>query len=98
MNCKAAFYTLNRVTDNGNSAIGPLIIEAIVDTMGEIGLAFEFLSLPIVLPIPIVWMVDMDEGKSDIANAVEKEKRIESEAYNPKSIIGYPKWAKEKVY
>ena len=61
-------------------------------------MAFGFLSVLIVLPVPIVWMVDMGEGKSDVANAVEKKKGIKSEACNPKSIIEYSKWAKEKVY
>ena len=71
--------------DDGNLAIDPLIIEVTVDTMGETGMAFGFLSLPIVLPVPIVWMVDIEKGKSDVANALEEKKGIKSEAYDPRS-------------
>ena len=64
---EAAFYALYAITDKGSSAVGPAIVGAIVDSVGIIRPAFAFLAVLIVLPMPLVYMVDVQKGRADAA-------------------------------
>lgn len=62
---EAAFYALYAITDKGSSVFGPAIVGAITDAYGEIRPAFWFLALLIGLPIPLMFLVDVDRGKRE---------------------------------
>jgi UMF1 family MFS transporter len=62
---EAAFYALFAITDKGSSAVGPAIVGAIVDATGTIRPAFAFLAVLIVLPVPLMWVVDAERGRND---------------------------------
>ena len=62
---EAAFYALYAVTDKGSSAVGPAIVGAIVDRTGQIRAAFGFLAVLVVLPAPLIWLVDAERGRKD---------------------------------
>jgi UMF1 family MFS transporter len=62
---EAAFYALYAITDKGSSIFGPAIVGAITDAYGGIRPAFWFLALLIGLPIPIMFLVDVDRGKRE---------------------------------
>ncbi|PQE29007.1 MFS transporter family protein [Rutstroemia sp. NJR-2017a BBW] len=62
---EAAFYALFAITDKGSSAVGPAIVGRIVDATGQIRPAFGFLAVLIALPIPMIWMVDVNKGQED---------------------------------
>lgn len=64
---EAAFYALYAITDKGSSAVGPAVVGLIVDATGTIRPAFFFLAVLIALPLPLIWMVDVDKGKEDAA-------------------------------
>ncbi|KAG0649361.1 Autophagy-related 22-1 [Hyphodiscus hymeniophilus] len=64
---EAAFYALYAITDKGSSAIGPAVVGVIVDATGTIRPAFFFLAVLIALPLPLIWMVDVEKGKEDAA-------------------------------
>ena len=64
---EAAFYALYAITDKGSSAIGPAVVGLIVDATGTIRPAFFFLAVLIALPLPLIWMVDVEKGKEDAA-------------------------------
>ncbi|KAK3117880.1 hypothetical protein LTR53_000293 [Teratosphaeriaceae sp. CCFEE 6253] len=62
---EAAFYALYAITDKGSSAVGPAIVGAIVDRTGTIRPAFVFLAVLIALPIPLVYLVDVQRGNAE---------------------------------
>lgn len=62
---EAAFYALYAVTDKGSSAIGPAVVGVIVDRTGTIRGAFVFLAVLVLLPIPLVWAIDVEGGVED---------------------------------
>lgn len=65
---EAAFYALFAITDKGSSAIGPALVGMIVDATGTIRPAFIFLAVLIALPLPLIWMIDVDKGIADALN------------------------------
>lgn len=69
---EAAFYALYAITDKGSSAIGPTIVGNIIDSMGTIRPAFTFLAVLIALPIPIMYLVDVQKGRADALALSEK--------------------------
>lgn len=69
---EAAFYALYAITDKGSSAVGPAIVGAIIDSMGTIRPAFGFLAVLIALPIPIMYLVDVQKGRADAIALSEK--------------------------
>jgi UMF1 family MFS transporter len=77
---EAAFYALYAITDKGSSAIGPAMVGMIVDATGSIRLAFGFLALLILLPIPLMWMVDEQKGRQD-AVRMSARQRSDSEPH-----------------
>lgn len=64
---EAAFYALYAITDKGSSIFGPAIVGAITDRYGDIRPAFVFLAGLILVPLPLMLMVDVDRGRRDAA-------------------------------
>lgn len=62
---EAAFYALYAITDKGSSAVGPAIVGIIVDRSGSIRPAFGFLAILILLPLPLIYIVDVQKGRED---------------------------------
>ncbi|KAJ9628860.1 Autophagy protein 22 [Taxawa tesnikishii (nom. ined.)] len=62
---EAAFYALYAVTDKGSSVFGPAVVGAITDATGEIRPAFWFLAVLIGLPIPLMFLVNVERGKRE---------------------------------
>ena len=62
---EAAFYALYAVTDKGSSVFGPAVVGAIADATGDIRPAFFFLAVLVALPMPILWLVDLERGKRE---------------------------------
>jgi UMF1 family MFS transporter len=69
---EAAFYALYAITDKGSSAVGPAIVGAIIDSVGTIRPAFGFLAVLIALPVPLLYMVDVEKGRADAVALSEK--------------------------
>ncbi|CAI7592460.1 unnamed protein product [Penicillium glandicola] len=62
---EAAFYALYAATDKGSSFIGPAIVGVLVDATGQVRSGFFFIAVLVVLPIPLVWMVNADKGRRE---------------------------------
>ncbi|KAJ5521086.1 Major facilitator superfamily domain general substrate transporter [Penicillium fimorum] len=62
---EAAFYALYAATDKGSSFIGPAIVGVLVDATGQVRSGFFFIAVIILLPIPLVWMVNADKGRRE---------------------------------
>lgn len=62
---EAAFYALYAITDKGSSVFGPAIVGTITDRYGEIRPAFGFLAILIIVPLPLMLLVNVDRGKRD---------------------------------
>lgn len=69
---EAAFYSLYAITDKGSSIFGPAIVGAITDRYGEIRPAFVFLAVLIILPLPLMLLVDVNRGKRDALALAEE--------------------------
>lgn len=69
---EAAFYALYAITDKGSSAVGPAIVGAIIDSVGTIRPAFGFLAVLIALPIPLLYLVNVQKGREDAIALSEK--------------------------
>ncbi|KAF9883246.1 Autophagy protein 22 [Aspergillus nanangensis] len=77
---EAAFYALYAATDKGSSFIGPAIVGMLIDATGQVRSGFFFIAVLIVLPIPLVWMVNAEKGRREgIAMAERMDKGQESE-------------------
>ncbi|KAJ5190008.1 Major facilitator superfamily domain general substrate transporter [Penicillium cf. griseofulvum] len=62
---EAAFYALYAATDKGSSFIGPAIVGVLVDATGQVRSGFFFIAILIILPIPLIWMVNADKGRRE---------------------------------
>lgn len=62
---EAAFYALYAATDKGSSFIGPAIVGGLIDATGQVRSGFFFIAVLIVLPIPLVWMVNAEKGRRE---------------------------------
>jgi UMF1 family MFS transporter len=62
---EAAFYALYAATDKGSSFIGPAVVGVLIDATGQVRSGFFFIAVLIVLPIPLVWMVNAEKGRRD---------------------------------
>lgn len=81
---EAAFYALYAATDKGSSFIGPAVVGLLVDATGQVRTGFFFIAVIIVLPIPLVWMVNADKGRREgVAMAERLETEQKSEAGEP---------------
>ncbi|EME39772.1 hypothetical protein DOTSEDRAFT_74617 [Dothistroma septosporum NZE10] len=71
---EAAFYALYAITDKGSSIFGPAIVGAITDATGDIRPAFWFLAVLIGLPIPLMFLVNVERGKREGAKLARETK------------------------
>ena len=62
---EAAFYALYAITDKGSSIFGPAIVGAITDRYGDIRPAFVFLAVLIIIPLPLMMLVNVDRGREE---------------------------------
>ena len=69
---EAAFYALYAITDKGSSVFGPAIVGAITDRYGEIRPAFVFLAVLIGMPLPLMYLLDVERGKKDAKKMAEE--------------------------
>ena len=80
---EAAFYALYAITDKGSSAIGPAMVGIIVDAMGSIRPAFGFLAVLILLPMPLMWVVDEQKGRQDaLRTSVQRQSQSSEHGWN----------------
>ena len=80
---EAAFYALYAITDKGSSAIGPAMVGIIVDAVGSIRPAFGFLAVLILLPMPLMWIVDEQKGRQDaLRMSVQKHGQSSEHGWN----------------
>ena len=75
---EAAFYALYAITDKGSSAVGPTVIGIIVDRTGTIRPAFWFLAVLIALPGPLIWLVDVEQGRADAVRMAGLKENLSS--------------------
>lgn len=74
---EAAFYALYAATDKGSSFIGPAVVGVLIDATGQVRSGFFFIAVIIVLPIPLVWMVNADKGRREalaMAESLDKSR------------------------
>lgn len=62
---EAAFYALYAATDKGSSFIGPAIVGVLVDATGQVRSGFFVIAILILLPLPLVWIVNVEKGRRD---------------------------------
>jgi UMF1 family MFS transporter len=74
---EAAFFALYAVTDKGSSAVGPALVGVIVDRAGTIRPAFIFLAVLVLLPGPLLWMLNVEKGREDAAAMAGKSQYFE---------------------
>lgn len=85
---EAAFYALYAITDKGSSIFGPAIVGAITDRYGDIRPAFVFLAVLILVPLPLMMLVDVRRGKEEgAAMAKELEGKKETVACPSEGIV-----------
>lgn len=72
---EAAFFALFAVTDKGSSAFGPALVGWIVDQAGTIRPAFIFLAVLVVLPAPLLWKLNVEQGREDARAMAEGDGR-----------------------
>lgn len=73
---EAAFYALYAATDKGSSFIGPAVVGVLVDATGSVRSGFFFIAVLIVLPIPLVWMVNADKGRREALTMADSLERV----------------------
>lgn len=56
--------------------MGPAVVGLIVDATGTIRPAFFFLAVLILLPLPLIWMVDVEKGQEDAAKMAGIIKKV----------------------
>ncbi|KAJ3082920.1 Autophagy protein 22 [Rhizoclosmatium hyalinum] len=59
------FFALYAITDKGSSWFGPLIVGAITDATHEIRYGFCFLFCMLILPVVILWYINVEKGQID---------------------------------
>ncbi|KAI5797920.1 vacuole effluxer Atg22 like-domain-containing protein, partial [Peziza echinospora] len=69
---EAAFFALYAITDKGSSVVGPVVVGILTDRYGDIRAGFWFLAVLLVLPVPLIWGVDVGRGKRE-AGRVARE-------------------------
>ncbi|KAH7380510.1 autophagy-related protein 22-1 [Phaeosphaeria sp. MPI-PUGE-AT-0046c] len=72
---EAAFFALYAVTDKGSSAVGPALVGWIVDNAGSIRPAFIFLAVMVISPSPLLWWLDVEQGREDARALAEGDER-----------------------
>ncbi|KAF8434287.1 autophagy-type protein 22 [Boletus edulis BED1] len=78
---EARWYALFSITDKSSSFVGPLIVGLIADSTGNIRYAFFFLVVMVWLAVPVLWSVDVEQGRIDVQTyAVERVQGTGSDA------------------
>lgn len=80
---EAAFYALYAITDKGSSIFGPAIVGMITDRYGNIRPAFIFLGALILVPLPLMMLVNVDRGKEEGAMMAKELGEREDAAADP---------------
>jgi len=70
---EARWYGLFSITDKSSSFLGPLVVGLIGDLTGNIRYAFFFLAGIVWIAVPILWNVDVKEGRNDARDYVYRE-------------------------
>ncbi|KAJ1652674.1 Autophagy protein 22 [Dispira simplex] len=70
------FFGLYEITDKGSSWIGPLVSAAISDLTGELRHAFYFLLVMLVIPVFILFFIDVEKGKREAQAFAARQKKI----------------------
>jgi UMF1 family MFS transporter len=78
---EAAFYALYAATDKGSSFVGPAIVGALIDATGSVRSGFIFIGILILLPMPLVWMVNAERGRQDAVAMAKHAPSEEGEAF-----------------
>ncbi|KKK16617.1 hypothetical protein ARAM_000519 [Aspergillus rambellii] len=68
---EAAFYALYAATDKGSSFVGPAIVGVLIDATGSVRSGFVFIAVLILLPMPLIWLVNADQGRHDAISMAE---------------------------
>ncbi|KAJ5091067.1 hypothetical protein NUU61_005937 [Penicillium alfredii] len=87
---EAAFYALYAATDKGSSFIGPAVVGVLIDATGQVRSGFFFIAVLIVMPIPLVWMVDADKGRREglaMADVLDKSHGEAEDAYEAEGLL-----------
>lgn len=77
---EAAFFALYAVTDKGSSAVGPALVDWIVDQAGTIRPAFVFLAILVLLPVPLLLRLNTARGR-EAARISAGNSQVESGMY-----------------
>ncbi|CAG7927773.1 unnamed protein product [Penicillium olsonii] len=85
---EAAFYALYAATDKGSSFIGPAIVGVLVDATGQVRSGFFFIAILILLPIPLVWLVNADKGRREGLAMAETLKSHGAEEEEAEGLLG----------
>lgn len=85
---EAAFYALYAATDKGSSFIGPAVVGGLIDATGQVRSGFVFIAILILLPIPLIWMVDVDKGRQEGVAMAEMLEKTHDAEHVPEFDIG----------
>merc|ERR1719419_716458 len=79
LNAESEIFSLYEITDKGSSWLGPLIV-GVLNQAGNMRYAFLYGIWAFAITIPIIWTVDMQEGRLQAERqGKEKESRELSE-------------------
>ena len=70
---EARFFALYSITDKSSSFIGPAVVAVIADATGSVRAGFVFLIIALVLPLPILALVDIDKVRADAVTVSESQ-------------------------
>lgn len=75
---ESEFFSLYEITDKGSAWIGPLVTGAISDATHDLRYSFIFLLAMLILPLLLIWSLDVDQGRKDAAAyaLADKQKRL----------------------
>ncbi|CAG8505670.1 37096_t:CDS:2 [Racocetra persica] len=69
-------FSLYEITDKGSSWLGPFVVALIEDVTHDLRYSYFFLFVMMIVPIFIIYTVDVQRGKEDAETFVRKEYEI----------------------